>query len=283
MKKRFLAVLLGLSVVAAAFTGCGSDDSTNGSDSSNSSSKSDDKTIVVGASPTPHAEILNAISDQLKDAGYTLKVVEYNDYIQPNTALEAGDLDANFFQHQPYLDNFNEENGTNLVSVASVHFEPIAIYGGKTSSLADLSDGATVALPNDTTNEARALLLLEAEGLITLKADAGVNATVIDIEDNPKNLKFSELEAAQVARSLQDVDIAVINGNYALEAGLTSSDALATESSDSLAAQTYANIIAVKAGNENTDKTKALVDAILSDEVKEYINSTYAGAVVPVF
>lgn len=283
MKKRFLAVLLGLSVVAAAFTGCGSDDSTNGSGSSNSSSKSDDKTIVVGASPTPHAEILNAISDQLKDAGYTLKVVEYNDYIQPNTALEAGDLDANFFQHQPYLDNFNEENGTNLVSVASVHFEPIAIYGGKTSSLADLSDGATVALPNDTTNEARALLLLEAEGLITLKADAGVNATVIDIEDNPKNLKFSELEAAQVARSLQDVDIAVINGNYALEAGLTSSDALATESSDSLAAQTYANIIAVKAGNENTDKTKALVDAILSDEVKEYINSTYAGAVVPVF
>ena len=190
-------------------------------------------------------------------------------------------MDANFFQHQPYLDDFNAENGTHIVSVAAVHFEPMGIYAGKTASIDEVSDGAVVAVPNDTTNEARALLLLEANGLIKLKDGAGITATVLDIEENPLNLEIQELEAAQIPNSLQDVDIAVINGNYALSAGI--SDPIAVEASDSLAAETYANIVCVKEGNENTDKTKALVDAVLQDNVKEFIESKYEGAVVAVF
>ena len=239
--------------------------------------------IKVGASVTPHAEILEHVKQTLADEGYTLEIVEYNDYVLPNTALEDGDLDANFFQHQPYLDNFNEENNTHLVSVAAVHFEPFAIYAGKTDSLDDLQDGATVAVPNDTTNEARALLLLEAQGLIKLKDGVGLDATVLDIEENPKNLQIQEIEAAQIVRSLPDVDIACINGNYAKEGGLDVADAIAVEASDSLAADTYANVIAVKEGNENTDKTKALVNAVLSDDVRQFIEDTYGNAVVPVF
>ena len=208
-------------------------------------------------------------------------MVEYNDYVLPNTALEDGDLDANYFQHQPYLDDFNAENGTHIVGVANVHFEPLGIYAGKTASLDELKDGAVVAVPNDTTNEARALLLLEQEGLIKLKADAGLQATVLDIEENPLNLEIKELEAAQVARAINDVDVACINGNYAIEAGLDA--AIALESADSKAAETYANIIAVREGDEDTDKTKALVDAVLSDKVRDFINENYAGAVVPVF
>ena len=270
MKKRFLAGLVTLSLIATALTGCGS---KNG----------DDKVIKVGASPTPHAEILNIAKEELEAEGYTLEIVEYNDYVLPNTALESGELDANFFQHKPYLDDFNAENGTHIVDVAQIHFEPFGIYAGKTSDLANIPDGATVAVPNDTTNEARALLLLEAQGLIKLKADAGITATVADIEENPKNLDIKELEAAQITRSLQDVDIACINGNYAQEAGLNVSDALAVEASDSLAAQTYANIIAVKQGTENDAKIQALIKAVQSDKVKEYINSTYDGGVVPVY
>ena len=239
--------------------------------------------IVVGASPAPHAEILAAAEPVLNEAGYTLKIVEYTDYVQPNLALEAGELDANYFQHGPYLEQFNEEQGTDLVSAGTIHYEPFGIYAGKTASLEELADGATVAVPNDTTNEARALLLLEAQGLLKLKEGAGLDATRNDIEENPKNLEILEVEAAQIPLSLQDVDIAVINGNYAIDAGLKVSDALAVEASDSEAAVTYGNVVAVRNGDENSDKTKALVEALKSDTIKEFIDETYAGAVVPMF
>ena len=241
------------------------------------------ETIVVGASPAPHAEILAAAEPVLNEAGYTLKIVEYTDYVQPNLALEAGELDANYFQHGPYLEQFNEEQGTDLVSAGTIHYEPFGIYAGKTASLEELADGATVAVPNDTTNEARALLLLEAQGLLKLKEGAGLDATRNDIEENPKNLEILEVEAAQIPLSLQDVDMAVINGNYAIDAGLKVSDALAVEASDSEAAVTYGNVVAVRNGDENSDKTKALVEALKSDTVKKFIDETYAGAVVPMF
>ncbi len=240
-------------------------------------------TIKVGATPAPHAEILEVIKDDLLEAGYQLEIVEYNDYILPNTAVQDEELDANYFQHQPYLDNFNAENNTTLVTVSTVHFEPFGLYAGKTATLDQLQEGATVAVPNDTTNEARALLLLEAQGLIQLKEGAGITATKLDIVENPLNLDIVELEAAQIPRTLQDVDIAAINGNYAVDAGLSLKDALAVEAADSLAAQTYGNIVVVKEGNENQEKVKALVDAILSEEVKAFINDNYEGAVLPVF
>ncbi len=276
MKKKIVAALVGISVLGSVFVGCGSKGTDNKAGST-------DKTIVVGAGVTPHAEILRAVESNLKEKGYTLKVVEYNDYVIPNTALEGGELDANYFQHQPYLDDFNKQKGTHLVSAASVHFEPFGIYAGKTKALADLKEGAKVAIPNDTTNEARALLLLEAQGLIKLKEGAGITATKVDIVENKLNLQIEELEAAQVARALQDVDVACINGNYAIGAGLSVEQALAVEASDSLAAKTYANIIAVKAGNENTDKTKALVEAVTSETAKTYMKDKFKGAVVPVF
>lgn len=292
MKKKITALLLAaVTVGALGLTGCGTTE--NSSEASESASTAEDSSseaadenlevIKVGASITPHAEILAQVKDVLKEQGYDLQIVEYNDYVLPNTALEDGDLDANFFQHQPYLDDFNKENNTHLVSVAAVHFEPFGLYAGKTASLDDLQDGATVAVPNDTTNEARALLLLEAQGLIKLKDDAGLQATVLDIVENPKNLQIQEIEAAQLVRSLPDVDIAAINGNYAKEGGLDVADAIAVEASDSLAADTYANVIAVKEGNENSAKTQALVNAVLSDDVKNYIKETYGNAVVPVF
>ncbi len=295
-KKLAAAFLAALTIGTLGLTGCSagagngnasdSTDTTEGTqdaDTQSDAQAGEDKVIKVGASVTPHAEILEQVKDTLAEQGYTLEIVEYNDYVLPNTALEAGDLDANFFQHQPYLDDFNAENGTHLVSVAKVHFEPFGIYAGKTDSLDALQDGATVAVPNDTTNEARALLLLEAQGLIKLKEDAGLTATVLDIEANPKNLEIQEIEAAQLVRSLPDVDIACINGNYAAEGGLDVADAIAVEASDSLAAETYGNVIAVKEGNEDSAKTKALVDAVLSDKVKQYIQETYGNAVVPVF
>ncbi len=239
--------------------------------------------IVVGASPAPHAEILAAAEPVLNEAGYTLDIVEYTDYVQPNLALEAGELDANYFQHGPYLEQFNVEQGTDLVSAGTIHYEPFGIYAGKTASLEELADGATVAVPNDTTNEARALLLLEAQGLLTLKEGAGLDATKNDIVENPKDLDILEVEAAQIPLSLQDVDIAVINGNYAIDAGLKVSDALAVEASDSEAAVTYGNVVAVKAGEETSDKVLALVEALKSDTVKSFIEETYEGAVVPMF
>lgn len=240
--------------------------------------------IIVGASPTPHAEILNAVKPVLAEQGYDLEVVEFTDYVQPNLALEDGSLDANYFQHVPYLDDFNAENGTKIVSLAAIHFEPLGIYAGKTTSIDALADGAQVAVPNDTTNEARALLLLEANGLIKLKEDAGLAATVKDIVENPKNLEIVEIEAAQIPRSLQDVDIAVINGNYAIEAGLNvATDALAKEAADSLAATTFANIVAVREGDEKRPELVALAAALQSDAAKKFIEDTYKGAVVPVF
>lgn len=241
------------------------------------------KEIVVGASPAPHAEILEAVAPVLEENGYKLVIKEYTDYVQPNLALDAGDLDANYFQHYPYLEQFNEENGTNIVSVAAVHYEPLGIYAGKTATLADIADGAKVAVPNDATNEARALLLLEAQGLIGLTEGAGLNATKADIAENPKNLNILEVEAAQIPRSLQDVDIAVINGNYAIDAGLKVADALAVEASDSEAATTYGNILAVQEGSENDEAINALVEALSSDEAKTFMETTYNGAVVPLF
>ena len=272
--KRFLTLGLAFTLLVGS-VGCGSkavDDS-----------KSEDKVITVGASVSPHAEILEVAKANLEKEGYTLKIVEYNDYVLPNTALESGELDANYFQHQPYLDDFNKENSTNIVSAGSVHFEPFGIYAGKSNDIKALKEGSVVAVPNDTTNEARALLLLESQGLIKLKEGSGLSATILDIESNPLKLDIKEIEAAQIVRSLQDVDIACVNGNYAIDGGLSVKDALAVESADSLAAETYANIIAVKAGNEESDKTKALMSAILSDDVRKYIEETYSGAVLPVF
>lgn len=239
--------------------------------------------IKVGASVTPHAEILAAIKDELATAGYALEIVEFTDYVLPNTALENGELDANYFQHQPYLTDFNAENGTHLVSAAAVHYEPFGLYAGKTKSLAELKDGAVIAIPNDGTNEARALLLLEAQGLIKLKEGITFTATKLDIAENPHNYDIQELEAAQLARTLQDVDVAVINGNYAIQAGLKVKDALAVEDKDSIAAETYANILVVKEGNENTEITKALAAALQSETVRQFIDATYDGAVIAKF
>ena len=269
--KKALALVLAALVALALFAGC-------------SKSKTDPHTIVVGASVTPHAEIIEQVRDLLKAKGFELEIVEFTDYVMPNTALEDGDLDANFFQHKPYLDDFNANNGTHIVSVAAIHYEPFGIYPGKTASLEELADGAQIAIPNDGTNEARALLLLEAQGLIKLKEDAGMTATKIDIVENPKNLDIIEIEAAQLPRSLQDVDLAVINGNYAIQGGLSvGKDAIAAEDKDSLAAETYANIIAVKEGTENTEKTKALIEVLQSETVRSFIEATYDGAVIPKF
>ena len=239
--------------------------------------------ILVGASPTPHAEILKEAAAILKPQGYDLQIVEYSDYVQPNMALEGKELDANFFQHKPYLDDFNKEKGTRLVSIGAIHYEPFGIYAGKTKALADLKDGALVAVPNDTTNEARALLLLQDKGFIKLKDGAGLTATRRDIVENPKKLKIEEIEAAQLVRALPDVDIAIINGNYAIDAGLKVSDALAVEAADGAAAEAYVNVVAVKEGSENNEAVKALVKALQSDEVRTFIESTYDGAVVPLF
>lgn len=280
--KKFIAPLLvgGLLVSALSLAGCGSSDTSSTDDSS-----SDNKVIKVAAVPTPHAEILNdVVKPLLAEEGYDLEVTEFTDYVQPNTATEDGEVDANYFQHGPYLENFNAERGTHLVSVTSVHYEPLAIYPGKVSSLDDLQSGAVVAVPNDPTNEARALLLLQQEGLITLADGAGVNATVNDIVDNPLNIQLKELEAAVVPTVLADVDVACINANYAIEAGLTvDKDALAVESADGDAAKTYANLLVVKEGNENNEGIQALAKALNSDEVRDYINSKYEGSVLPVF
>ncbi|HOK43447.1 MAG TPA: MetQ/NlpA family ABC transporter substrate-binding protein, partial [Thermoclostridium caenicola] len=242
------------------------------------------KKIVVGATPVPHAEVLKVAKEVLQEKGYELEIKEFTDYVQPNLSLQSGDLDANYFQHTPYLNDFNAEQKTDLVPIASIHYEPLGIYPGKTKSLGELKDGAQVAIPNDTTNEARALLLLEAQGLIKVDPNAGLKATINDIVENPKNLKFIEIEAAQLVRSLQDVNIAVINGNYAIQGGLNAmTDALAKEEKDSEAAVTYANILVVRRGDENREDLKALAEALQSEKVKKFIEDTYKGAVVPMF
>ena len=241
------------------------------------------ETLVVGATASPHAEILGVVKPILAEQGYDLQIQEFTDYVLPNRALEEGELDANYFQHIQYLESYNEQNGTDLVSAGEIHYEPFGIYAGKTADLSQLPDGATVFVPNDITNEARALLLLQDQGLLTLKEGAGLEATPNDIEENPKNLEIVEMEAAMIPRTMDDCDIAIINGNYALEAGLNVSEALAAETSDSLAAQTYANVVAVRSGDENSEKIQALVQALCSDEVKEFIDATYNGAVVALF
>ena len=242
----------------------------------------DDKTITVAASETPHSEILEAAKPILEEEGYDLEVTVFDDYVQPNEVVESGDFDANYFQHIPYLNSFNEEKGTHLVNAGGIHYEPFGIYPGTKSSLDDIADGDTIAVPNDTTNEARALLLLQDNGIIKLKDGAGLEATVNDIEENPYNVESVELAAEQVARVAEETSYIVLNGNYALQAGYSvSKDALAYETSDSEAAKTYVNVIAVKEGNENSDKIKALVDVLKSDEIKDFINEKYDGAVIP--
>ena len=240
--------------------------------------------ITVAASVTPHAEILAKAKEILAGQGYDLEVKEFEDYVQPNNVVESGEFDANYFQHVNYLNSFNEENGTHLTIAENgkIHYEPFGIYGGTKKSLDEVADGDAIAVPNDTTNEARALLLLQQEGLIKLKDGAGITATVNDIAENPHNLKIVEIEAAQVSKQLPDVAYAVINGNYAMQAGLSvEKDALAVESADGDAIQQYVNIIAVKEGNESLPKIKALTGVLHSDEIKQFINDTYKGSVVP--
>ena len=243
----------------------------------------DGTVLKVGATPAPHAEILEVVKDLLAQQGITLEIVEFNDYIQPNLAVEDGSLDANYFQHITYMNEFNESDGTHLVSAAEIHYEPFGLYAGKTSSISDLADGAQIGVPNDATNEARALLVLQQEGLITLAEDAGITATINDIVDNPKNLEIVEMEAAQLPLRLADLDMAVINGNYAIDAGLSMDDTLAVESADGEAAQAYVNVLAVAEGRETEPAIQALAAALCSDEVKAYIEENYNGAVVAVF
>ena len=309
MKKRILAGLLTTTVALGLFAGCGSSSSkestetktetkteaaeTTSQESTQATTEESqaaaevtlddtDKTIKVAASPTPHAEILEAAKEVLAEQGYELEIVEFEDYVQPNEVVEAGEFDANYFQHVPYLDSYNEEHGTHLVDAGDIHYEPFGIYPGTKASLDEVADGDVIALPNDTTNEARALLLLQDNGLLTLKEGAGLTATVNDIEENPYNLEFEELEAAQVARVINEVAYVVLNGNYALEAGYSvAKDAIAYETNDSEAAQTYVNIIAVYEGNENSAKIQALVEALKSDAIKNFINETYEGSVIP--
>ncbi|UZT83065.1 MetQ/NlpA family ABC transporter substrate-binding protein [Caproicibacterium sp. BJN0003] len=281
--KKLLSFVLASALLLTSLTACGSSTGTSSAAGSGTTSAASKGTIKVGASPTPHADILRkAVAPQLEKEGYTLEVVELTDYILPNTYLQEKELDANYFQHITYLKNFNTEHGTNLVSMGAVHYEPFGIYAGKTKSLSDLKDGATVAVPNDTTNEARALLLLQANGLLKLKDGAGINATKVDIVENPKNLNIQEIEAAQLPKTLPDVDIAVINGNYAIQNGLKTSDALAMESDNSVAVTDYANVLAVRDGDENREDLKALYAALTSEETQQYIKDTFGGGVVPV-
>ncbi|MBD5465493.1 MAG: ABC transporter substrate-binding protein [Lachnospiraceae bacterium] len=305
MKKRILTTLFATVLAAGVLTGCGSEDGakTTGTDDveiltgdnvevnleedgETEEALEEDAveikgTITVAASATPHAEILEQAKPLLAAKGWDLEVTIFDDYVQPNLVVESDEFDANYFQHIPYLDSFNEEQGTHLVNVGGIHYEPFGIYPGTESDLANISEGAVIAVPNDTTNEARALLLLQDNGIITLKEGAGLTATINDIESNPKNVEIKELEAAQVARVKDEVAFVVLNGNYALEAGFSvGSDAVAYELSDSEAAKTYVNIIAVKEGNEENEGIKALVEVLKSDDIKTFIENTYDGAVV---
>lgn len=275
MKKKVLSLVV-TSFLAAILTGCGA------SQAATSTSNSDSNTVIkVGANITPHAEILEEAKPILAKKGITLEIVKLEDSITPNTGVIEGSLDANYFQHVPYLDQFNKENDSDLVSIGAIHYEPFGIYAGRVTKLSALPDGAVVAVPNNVTNEARALLLLAQEGIITLNDDAGINATVEDITDNPKNIQFKELAPEQLVSALPDVDIAVINGNYAIEGGLKVSEALAVEANDGLAAKTYANIIATSPDKKNDKALKTLVEVLQSSEIKSFIEEKYDGAVVP--
>ena len=296
--KKLTALLLTGALAVSALTGCGSSSSDKAADTTDKTEEATDAaedtadtakaadgeltTIKVAASATPHAEILEQAKPLLAEQGYDLEVTVFDDYVQPNLVVESGDFDANYFQHIPYLDSFNEEKGTHLVNAGGIHYEPFGIYPGTKKSLDELAEGDSIAVPNDTSTEARALLLLQDNGIIKLKDGAGLTATKTDIVENPKNVEIVELEAAQVARVVDETAYVVLNGNYALEAGYSvGKDALAYETSDSEAAKTYVNVIAVKEGNENSDAIKALVDTLKSDDIKNYINETYDGAVIP--
>ena len=269
--KKIVSILTAGVLLASFLTGCGAP-----------GAGSDAKTITVAASATPHAEILEQAKPLLEAKGYKLEVTIFDDYVQPNNVVESEEFDANYFQHIPYLNEFNEEQGTHLVNAGGIHYEPFGIYAGTKSDLSQLADGDEIAVPNDTTNEARALLLLEANGVLTLKEGAGLTATVNDIESYNKQIKIVELAAESVKDAIPDAAFVVLNGNYALEAGLSvGKDSLAYESQDSEAAATYVNVIAVKEGHENDDKIKALVEVLKSDDIVNYINNTYDGAVVP--
>lgn len=291
--KKGLALVLTAAFCVAAVTGCGnSSKETKAETSAETTAETGEETsgavadgtkLTIAATPTPHAEILNAAKELMAEKGIDLEIVEFTDYVQPNKVVDAGDIDANYFQHMPYLENFNEEQGTKLVSAGAIHYEPLGIYPGKSSDLANIPAGAEIAVPNDATNEARALLLLEANGIITLKEGAGLNATANDIAENPYNVNIVELAAEQVSRAAEDADFLVLNGNYALQANFSvEKDALAKEESDSEAAQTYANIIAVREGDEERPEIKTLVEVLKSDEIKSFIETTYEGAVLPI-
>lgn len=274
MKKRFIAVLLTTALALSVLTGCGNDSTaSNGSKG----------TITIAASATPHAEILEEAKPILAEQGWDLQITVFDDYVQPNNVVESGEFDANYFQHIPYLDWFNEEFSTHLVNASGIHYEPFGIYPGQKSDLSTIEEGDVIAVPNDTTNEARALLLLQDNGIITLKDGiVSLEATVTDIAENPYNVEILELEAAQVPRVKDEVAFVVLNGNYALEAGFSvGKDSIAYEKSDSEAAKTYVNVIAVKEGNENNDGIKALIEVLKSDAITDYINNTYDGAVIP--
>ena len=276
MRKKIVLVLA--IILSLALSACG------GSDQGGSADGGALTPVIVGATPVPHAEILEYVKDKMAAKGYDLQIVEFTDYVMPNQATENGELDANYFQHVPYMEDFNKNNGTHLVSVFPVHFEPYGLYPGKAAAISALSDGAIIAIPNDATNEARALQLLQATGLIKLKDDAGLLATINDITENPKNLDIREIDPAAIPRMLADVDMAVINGNFALQAGFNAgTDAVAVEDKASIGAVTYANPIVVKEGNENDPGVLALIETLKSDDVRDFINEKYEGAVVPVF
>ncbi len=301
MKKRVLASILAGVLTVGVLTGCGSkteeaadttateettedaaEDTAADAEETDAAATETKGTITVAASATPHAEILAAAKPILAEQGWDLEVTEFDDYVLPNEVVESGEMDANYFQHVPYLDSFNEEKGTHLVEVGKIHYEPFGIYPGTKASLDEIADGDTIAVPNDTTNEARALLLLQDNGIITLKDGAGLTATVNDIAENPHNVKIEELAAESVARVADEVAYVVLNGNYALQAGFSvSKDSLAYEKSDSEAAKTYVNVVGVKEGNEDNEGVKALVDVLKSDEIKNFINEKYDGAVIP--
>ena len=287
--KKVIASVLTFTLIGS-FAGCSKAEETTVNTTAGSDTQSEAQADVqanvvlkVGANITPHSEILEFAKPLLAEQGITIEIVKLEDSITPNTGVIEGSLDANYFQHVPYLEQFNKENNSSLVSVGAVHYEPFGVYAGKTKDLKDLPDGAVVAVPNNVTNEARALLLLAQEGIIKLKDDAGINATVEDIVENPKNIKFKELAPEQLVAALPDVDVAVINGNYAIEGGLHVSQALAVEANDGLAAQTYGNIIATSAEKANDPAIKKLVEVLQGPEVSKYIKDTYDGAVVPLF
>ena len=273
--KKFFAILL-TGVLTLGMVGCG-----GGAAEAPAEDTAAGVTLKIGASPTPHAEILGAAKDELAAKGINLEIVEFTDYVQPNLALDTEDLDANYFQHGPYLETFNTEHETDLVSIGTVHFEPMAIYAGTVTDLSAIPEGTKVGIPNDGTNGGRALLLLEANGLIKLNPEAGISATKLDVVENPLNLEIIDMEAAQLPLSLSDLGIAVINGNYAMQNGLSKDDSLAIEGADSVAATTYGNIVVVKAGNEAAEGLDVLMEVLHGETVKTFINETYGGAVAP--